>query len=145
MRTRHQRYAALVADLLTELRSETPAVREIYKDLAQKLPVLVHEAGLARALAFAQGKAAAGADGSAQREAWKKLLSHLAQAVESEDVDAFVGRVREAELGQYMYLTREVGTALLWFKRLSQALFSDPLAPEPVAEVAVAEGAGSSE
>ncbi len=86
---------------------------EVYSSFALAFPSLVHSCGLAQALAFAQAKGRA------------DYLSDL-ENVLGEDVGENGGgdlckRSREAELMEYMRLSRRALAASSWIKRYCQA------------------------
>lgn len=114
MRTRNQEYAAKifeqVTQVLKELRNEE---RNKYGSLAFRLPVLIRTAGLAQALAFADARG---------KDPGKRLLSDMAAVLGFEDKDKLLRRSREAQLPEYMYLTRNVLAALAWYKRFAQSV-----------------------
>jgi len=79
--------------------------------MAQTLPILVRTAGLAEALAFAES-----------RKENKDFLEHLASALGFSTRADLLRESREAEMREYVYLTRRVMMALKWFKRFSQSV-----------------------
>jgi CRISPR-associated protein Cmr5 len=82
-----------------------------YSQLAKKFPALVHNCGLAQAIAFVQAKE--GTTGEA-------YISHLAKTM-GETVD--IGNTsRIADLMKYQRLTREAIESATWLKRYSEAL-----------------------
>jgi len=84
--------------------------RRKYGSLAHRLPVLVRTAGLAQALAFVEARGS---------QAGEKLLAHIAEVVQEKEL---LKRSREAELEEYMDLTRKVLDALVWYKRFAQSV-----------------------
>jgi len=119
--TRNQRYAGQVYD---QVESVSATQREKYEAIAHKLPVLIRTAGLAQALAFV----AASKEGAHQL-----LLNHLSKVVGAETSATLLERSRTDELAQYMRLTQEVLTALLWYKRFAQASSTGPAKAAPQA------------
>lgn len=88
-----------------------------YGTMAHKLPILIHTAGLAQALAFVQAR-----DEPTQH----KLLDHIADAIEFDGIQTgsqLAERSRTAQLEEYMLLTRRVLAALLWYKRFVESLY----------------------
>lgn len=84
---------------------------EDYAQLAKKFPALVHNCGLAQAIAFVQAKE--GATGEA-------YIAHLAQTMGS---IGDIGSIsRSADLMKYQKLTREAIESATWLKRYSEAL-----------------------
>jgi len=88
--------------------------RKKYGGLAHKLPILVRTSGLAEALAFAQSRK--------KDEFREKMLDDLAQALGSQDRKALADASREADMQEYVYLTRRTMLALKWFKRFAQSV-----------------------
>lgn len=114
MRTRNQEYAAQIFEQVTQvfegLGSEE---RNKYGSLTQRLPVLIRTAGLAQALAFADARG---------KKPGKRLLGDIAAVLRFKDKDELLKRSREAELPEYMRLTRDVLAALAWYKRFAQSV-----------------------
>lgn len=86
---------------------------------AHKLPILIRQAGLAQALAFAEAKGKAGGE---------RLLDDLAQALgdrvqlDAPSREALLKASRTWELAKYQLLTREVLATLVWCKRFAQSV-----------------------
>ena len=115
--TRDQRYAAVIYGQVNEVLSRNEREQEDYDRWAKHLPALVKKAGLAQALSFAQAKANSEAGG-------KLLLDHLQTAINKiggRQID-LMERSRKAELSEYLWLTQQVMTALLWYKRFAQSV-----------------------
>ncbi|HBT47369.1 MAG TPA: type III-B CRISPR module-associated protein Cmr5 [Peptococcaceae bacterium] len=110
MRTRNQEYAAQIFEQVTQVSEEE---RKKYGSLAHRLPVLIRTAGLAQALAFVDARG---------KEPGKRLLNDLATVLRFEDKDKLLERSRQAELPEYMCLTRDVLGALAWYKRFAQSV-----------------------
>jgi len=87
------------------------AERDKYVGMAQTLPILVRTAGLAEALAFAES-----------RKENKDFLEHLASALDYPSRAELLKESREAQMQNYVFLTRRVMMALKWFKRFSQSV-----------------------
>jgi CRISPR-associated protein Cmr5 len=112
MQTRSQRYAAQIfAQVNGEVKTQSDAYQKKYGSMAHKLPVLIRTAGLAQALSFVESR------GEAEH---KKLLSHLAAVTEEGDLAQRSRAI--TDLNDYMRLTREVLSALLWYKRFAQSV-----------------------
>lgn len=92
--------------------------QDTYGSMAQKLPALIRSAGLCQALHFVKSR---------KKPALDTLLSHLAEQLRRRtdegitDADALCKTVREAELSQYLWLTREALATVSWYSRLSRA------------------------
>lgn len=110
LRTRDQHYAAAVYACVGVV---AKADKAAYGSMAHKLPVLIRTAGLAQALSFVDARSQNGQ---------KNLLKDLAQVMGFAEPVFLLERSREAGLREYMRLTREALTALLWFKRFAQSL-----------------------
>ncbi|MDM7324008.1 MAG: type III-B CRISPR module-associated protein Cmr5 [Thermus sp.] len=87
-----------------------------YKDMALKFPVLVRQAGLAQALAFVASRG---------KEAHKSMANDMARTLGHENLLCLMERAHEAELLEYLRLTREVLAVAEWYKRFAQALIED--------------------
>ncbi|MBN8725320.1 MAG: type III-B CRISPR module-associated protein Cmr5 [Acidobacteria bacterium] len=115
MPTRNQKYASSAYENVKNVKDSE---KSKYKTMTDKLPVLIHSAGLAQALSFVDAKA-----NSSNEQAWKLLLTHLATTIGT-DKNQLLERSRMAELAEYMKLTRDVLAALSWYKRFAQALLN---------------------
>ena len=88
---------------------------EEYSQLAKKFPALVHNCGLAQALAFLQAK-------EKDANIGKAYYSHLSEVMGLKK-DEDLGKIsRTAKLMEYQHLTREAIEAATWLKRYSEAL-----------------------
>lgn len=127
MLTRTQRYAADVFGRVEPLAQEDKAYRDKYKSMAEKLPALIRNAGLAQALAFVEAKST-----PEKEKAWRDLLDHLAQTLGYANRAALsaASRSPQCTLSVYLRLTNETLEALLWYKRFAQSLLDAP-APVP--------------
>lgn len=133
MQTRDQRYAEKIFEQVSAFKRQHPQpknnkLRE-YGSMAHKLPVLIRTAGLAQALAFV---AASGQ----KKPPHKQLLEDLAQAIAHQTGDQQIAtqlldRSRTEPLGNYMKLTREALSALLWYKRFAQSVLDVEAGDEP--------------
>jgi CRISPR-associated protein Cmr5 len=88
-----------------------------YGSMAYTLPILVRTAGLAQALAFVttRGK-------NKENNPYDRLLDHLAEVVGEPNRHSFLKKSREADLQEYMYLTRRTMLALKWYKRFAESV-----------------------
>jgi len=86
-----------------------------YGSMAHRLPILIHKAGLAQALAFVEARG---------KEPHKDLLNHLAQVILGEDHNGseLARKSRSSDLREYLLLTQNVLDGLLWFKRFAQSI-----------------------
>jgi len=86
-----------------------------YSQLAKKFPALVHNCGLAQALAFVQAK-------EKEENIGKAYLSHLSSVMGLKKEDDLGSLSRSADLSRYQRLTREAIESATWLKRYSEAL-----------------------
>ena len=124
MHTLQQEYAQKAYEAVEsfgERHVKDSSERTQYGAMAHKLPVLVRQAGLIQALmfVFTRGK-----------KPHNALLEDLAQVVAGQSAEEFIRQCREADLANYMWLTRQTLNALEWFKRFAQSV----LDVEPGAE-----------
>jgi len=84
-----------------------------YGSMSHRLPVLIRTAGLAQALAFVEARGDAGGE---------KLLEDIAVVLKFKGKESLLESSREAELPEYMLLTRQVLAALTWYKRFAQSV-----------------------
>jgi len=113
MRTLQQKFAEKVYQKVKAIESQQDQnYQKEYGAMALRLPVLVRQAGLIQALTFAEARG---------KEAHRQMLTDLA-GVLGFSKEELLARAREATLGEYMYLTRQVLWALEWFKRFAQAI-----------------------
>lgn len=116
MQTRDQKYAEDVYKRVTDIKqTQDRDLATSYGSLAHKLPILIHTAGLAQALAFVASR---GKEGSEQ------LLTDLSKTVLNPTASAndFLARSRESSLREYIHLTKQTLAALLWYKRYAQSV-----------------------
>jgi len=121
MKTRKQTYADCAFKQVGALKkaSETEkdpkASSTRYGSMAHKLPVLIRTAGLVQALEFVSSRG---------KEEHKLLLEHLEEAILGQQAKGqkLLALSREAQLGEYMRLTRECLSALLWYKRFAESV-----------------------
>jgi CRISPR-associated protein Cmr5 len=118
MLTRDQEYGAQIFKQVSdEVAGKGDEYRNAYGSMAHKLPVLIRSAGLAQALAFVEAR---------RNPAHKDLLDHLAKIVlKNGNVDGaeLARQSRDTEeLSEYMYLTHESVSALVWYKRFAQSV-----------------------
>ena len=84
---------------------------EDYAQLAKKFPALVHNCGLAQAIAFVQAK---------EGKTGESYIAHLTKTMGEEgDIGS---TSRSADMMKYQRLTREVIESATWLKRYSEAL-----------------------
>lgn len=115
MKTRNQEVASDVFDRIKGLESNPK--KKQYGAMAHKLPVLIQTAGLAQALSFVDAKSK-----SQSGRILGTLLNDLAQTLKLQDAHQLVSLSRDAELSEYLHLTKRALFALLWYKRFTQSV-----------------------
>lgn len=110
MRTNDQEYSVQIFAQVTRMSTEEEAARDKYGSMAHRLPVLIRTAGLAQALGFVQSR------GTPEQQ---QLIQDISEVV---GVSNICEGSREAELGEYMRLTRDVMAALVWYKRFAESV-----------------------
>ena len=103
--TREQRYAAKIHDQVESVKDE--GFKDDYRNMSEKLPVLIRSAGLVQALHFAQTRN----DGS------KKLIEHLTETIGNQNL---LEDARTKPINEYIFLTEKCLLALKWYKRFSK-------------------------
>lgn len=115
-----QKFASAIHKQVSDYKKEK-ADEKIYKrygSMAYTLPILVRTAGLAQALSFVESKSKQEAS-----HPYTYLLNHLAEVViENKDGKKLAERSRDADLQNYMYLTRRTMLALKWYKRFAESV-----------------------
>lgn len=104
--TRQQRFSQAAFQCVSEVPEKEQAD---FKRFAQQFPALVHQCGLAQAIAFADAKK------------HRRFLKAIAAVIGATDT-ALSHDSRNAELTEYLRLTRNVMLAAEWLKRSSEAL-----------------------
>lgn len=127
MQTRDQRYANSAYEYVQNVKRDEKEKYKVYGSLAHKLPILIHHAGLAQALAFV--------DARIDKNIAQRFLNDLAATVEQGDRETLLKYAREAHLSEYMLLTQQVLAALLWYKRFAQSILQVEASDENVEEV----------
>jgi CRISPR-associated protein Cmr5 len=113
--TRQQRMAREVFKLVSTIELLEETKKKCYGSMAHRLPVLIHSAGLAQALAFVAARG---------KDEQRQLLDHLAQVVGQNDGKKLQKASYDSDLIEYMHLTEECLAALLWFKRYAQSVLN---------------------
>ncbi|MFZ1753940.1 MAG: type III-B CRISPR module-associated protein Cmr5 [Caldilineaceae bacterium] len=118
MQTREQKYAESAYNQVHAIWAEGEKYHKQYGSLAHKLPILVRQAGLSQALAFAATR---------KPDAQQKLLKHLAATVIDDSFEELLNQSRQKPLLEYMRLSENVMLALTWYKRFVQSILGvDP-------------------
>jgi CRISPR-associated protein Cmr5 len=116
MLTRDQQYAIAALERVEKIRANKVEEEcKKYGAMAHKLPILIHSAGLAQALAFVASR-------FKKEDIHQQLLTDLAETIGKENKQELLERARCAELREYMRLTQQVLGALLWYKRFAQSI-----------------------
>lgn len=129
--TREQLFAARThRQILSALADyeRRPAELKQYRSMILSAPALVHNAGLAQALAFitSRDKEKAAAQRRLADDLAKTVLGDQATGEELLNQACGAG----GELRDYLYLARQVLEALVWFRRYAQILIPDDM-PAP--------------
>ena len=91
--------------------------QKTYGSMAQKLPALIRTAGLCQALYFVKSRG---------KEPLRTLLGHLAEQLsrvdpQITDMERLLEKVRAANVGNYVWLTREALASIGWYARLARS------------------------
>lgn len=123
LRTRAQEDMLLAEELVTEVyEKEKKPVHTIYGGLCHQFPVLVRTCGLCQALAFSAAKAKAGEEGDRQR-AHALLLEHVGRVLHlPQEAQELCAEVAGADASQYMFYTRRVLSAWVYFKQFAVSI-----------------------
>jgi CRISPR-associated protein Cmr5 len=119
METRDQKYARDAFTRVTAIKGQK-AEASRYGVMAHKLPMLIHTSGLIQALTFVDARHQEGSGPS-------RLIEDLSKTILGED-STRERLLREARgegssnLKAYIYLSRQVLAALLWYKRYAQSI-----------------------
>lgn len=138
MKTLNQEYATKAHERVQAAHDKYPndpnkakAYRQKYGTMAHKLPILIRTAGLVQALAFVEAK-------GTKTDAWKDYLNDVAQTVGRDNGQVLLQESQNAPVNAYIYLTREVSDALLWYKRFAESILkieaSDQLDEDEIEE-----------
>src|SRR5579875_672637 len=110
MQTRDQKYALTAYEHVSKVNMDD---KQSYGAMAHKLPILIRTAGLAQALSFVEARG---------KKPQAQLLTDIALTIGNANRQELLERVRKAELSEYIYLTKQVMDALLWYKRFAQSV-----------------------
>lgn len=113
MQTREQKHAESAYNQIYAIESKGESYRKQYGSLAHKLPILIRQAGLAQALAFASTR---------KPDAQQKLLEHVAATVINDSFAELIRQSRQKPMLEYMRLSEDVMLALTWYKRFAQSI-----------------------
>ena len=122
MALKKQRLAQAAYARIAERRNGSDQYRQEYRSFAREFPTLVHQCGLAQAVAFAQAK-------KAHQEDYANDLAVVLTAAGHSDVadlSAMAERTRSLPMTAYVRLSRDALDAAVWLKRYVEALFENP-------------------
>ena len=121
--TREQKRASLVYDRVNRYENDEHT-RGDYGSMAHRFPALLRSAGLIQALAFVESRG-----NEAHRQFiydFASVLTELGGAKQSEKAASTYGslfeKAREADLPEYLRMTREALAVADWFKRFAQSV-----------------------
>jgi CRISPR-associated protein Cmr5 len=116
LQTRAQRDLALALKCVQEMHGKPAA--KIYGGLCHSFPVLVRQAGLCQAVAFAVAKSSS--PDSSRAQAFAALLEHLTKALEVQG--NLLDTVQTANAVNYMHSTRRLLAVMVYFKRFATSI-----------------------
>jgi len=114
----HGHVAAVLAESKRREGDSADKLKRGYGSICHKLPILIHNEGLAVALHFTAGR-----DADKRR-----LLVHLADQLQEAGLlkeptaDALLAKTHSADLAGTQTLTREVQRCLDWYKRFTKSV-----------------------
>lgn len=117
--TRQQLRAQVAHECISPRASDERLKKENveYSQLAKRFPSLVHNCGLAQALAYIQAN-----EKDENADIGKAYISHLTKVIGLDDVINLGELSRNADLKEYQRLTRETIESATWLKRYAEAL-----------------------
>lgn len=119
--TREQERASYVLERVQKYEKDEK-FRKDYGSMALRFPALLRSAGLVQALAFGASR-----NNKAHKQFVYDFVAVLGK-LEGEHLEGeqafkeYFGRVREAELPEYLRMTREALAVADWFKRFAQSV-----------------------
>ncbi len=116
-----QRMAQAAFNGVQERSRGNEAYRKEYRSFAREFPTLVHQCGLAQAVAFAQAKKEHQLHYVADLAAVLTAAGH----VEIATVTALANQTRSLSVTAYVRLSRDALDAAVWLKRYVEALFQE--------------------
>lgn len=126
MRTRAQEDMELAASLVQEVAEKYPdeksQARKIFGGLCHSFPIMVRMCGLCQALAFSEDKATATDKKSPRNEAHELLLDHVSALLQVDGRASLLKRVRTEDVNEYMFDTRRVLAAWVYWKRFAVSI-----------------------
>jgi CRISPR-associated protein Cmr5 len=116
-----QRMAQAAFGCVQQRQARQEKYRKEYRSFAREFPTLVHQCGLAQAVAFAQAKKEHQLDYAADLAAVLTAAGHADLAT----VTALANRTRSLPVTAYVRLSRNALDAAVWLKRYVEALFEE--------------------
>jgi len=119
--------ARLVQAVATKYPDEKAQARKIFGGLCHSFPIMVRTCGLCQALAFSFDKATVTDKKrpTPRNEAYGLLLNHVSELLlgpDRQDRVALLDRVRGGDVAQYMFDTRRVLAAWVYWKRFAVSI-----------------------
>ena len=125
MTLKKQRLAQAAYERVSQRKKEAETYRKEYRSFAREFPTLVHQCGLAQAVAFAQ----ANANDRTKKKHYEDYGNDLAAVLkaagheEIADLSALAEKTRSLPMTAYVRLSRDALDAAVWLKRYVEALF----------------------
>jgi CRISPR-associated protein Cmr5 len=117
-----QRARTAFAEVSAVADKEKDPFKKSYSTRCRKMPSIIHRSGLCQAIAFYQAKSKDKKDGTV----FQKYLEGLARAVltnpKANSPSDLARLSREAEFGEYHWLSRDAMQCAIWYKRYAEAL-----------------------
>ncbi len=120
MSLKSQRMAHAAHAQIAARKARSADYRKEYRSFAREFPTLVHQCGLAQAVAFAQAKNAHQADYVNDLAAVLTAVDHQAT-----NIEALASQTRSLPVSGYVRLSRDALDAAVWLKRYVEALFPE--------------------
>lgn len=122
MKTRAQTDMEMAYDLVNEVTQKPEEVKKIYGGLCHSFPIMVRTCGLCQAIAFSKDKATSDGD---LGQAHSLLLKHVVTLIDPQvplinlQSDSLLKNILDADSRQYMFYTRRILSAWIYFKRFA--------------------------
>ncbi len=121
MSLKSQRLAQKAYERIEARKAKGEKYQKEYRSFAREFPTLVHQCGLAQAVAFAQAKKDHQADYVADLAEVLAVAGHANVAT----LEALAAQTRSLSMIAYVRLSRDALDAAVWLKRYVEALFED--------------------
>lgn len=116
MKTRAQTDMEKAHRLVTEVSIKEAEVKKIYGGLCHSFPIMVRTCGLCQAIAFIKDKESS--SDKDREKAHELLIEHLAELINLQS-DSLLKNILDADSRQYMFYTRRILSAWIYFKRFA--------------------------